>query len=275
MRLVVNEFGVYKPYTPPESRARWISDMQAALSKYGLGWAMWDYQAGFDLVVGRPGRRAVDPLLVPALRSTIHLDGEAALPPLTPDDLIDLSARPSLLDEYVRKYKIAFLPAKQDVAYLSENGVPRAVTSELKRNFASRITYRVCRFTTADPQDSSFTETLTKQFETAKLEWKHSENLFFTNAFDPVPCGAAGPGRADLNRHPHVGYVLVMGAIDRNPQNPAKRNITAHLVFASREQPATEIVPPLIFRAHAPADSSKDAQRIESWSVKQVKDQLR
>ena len=269
VRLVVNEFGVYKAFSPPESRARWISDMQAALSKYGLGWAMWDYQAGFDLVVGPPGRRALDPLLAPALGSVTHLDGEAAWPPLTRDDLVDLAGRPgNLLDDYITKYKIAFFPGKQDLEFLNDHGVPRDVTSKLDRNFASRIMYRVCQFTGPEDENSAFTAILNKQFETAKFDWKHSEALLYSKPFDPAPCGPTGPSQADLEKYPHVGYVLVMGAIDR-------QNITAHLVFLSREEPPSDVAPPLTVPSHGNAGFPKAATRIMEWSVKQVKDQLR
>jgi aryl-phospho-beta-D-glucosidase BglC (GH1 family) len=67
VRVVVNEFGVYQPYSPPDSRARWLYDMQSALSKRGLGWAMWNYAANFSLVIGQPGSRIIDPNLAPAL----------------------------------------------------------------------------------------------------------------------------------------------------------------------------------------------------------------
>ncbi len=151
VRVVVNEFGVYKAFSPPESRARWIADMETALSKYGLGWAMWDYQAGFDLVVGSPGHRSIDPLLVPALGSVTHLDGQAAWPPLTREDLVDLSAQPSrALDDYVRKYKIAFFPGKQDLAFLNDHGVPRDVTHRTQAQL--RLAHHVPRLSIHRPR---------------------------------------------------------------------------------------------------------------------------
>ncbi len=269
VRVVVNEFGVYKPYSPPESRARWITDMETALSKYGIGWAMWDYQAGFDLVVGTPGHRAVDPLLTPALGSAAHLDGAAAWPPLTREDLVDLSAHSAdLLGDYVRNYKIAFFPGKQDLEFLNDHGVARDITREVKRNFASRVQYRVCQFSGPDGVMSPLTEILNKQFETAKFNWKSSGTLLFSPPVNPLPCGPAGPTRADLNRVPHIGYVLVMGAVNQD-------QITARLVFVSREEPASNIAAPLAIPNAGPENFPKAAKRIADWSIKQVKDQFR
>jgi len=65
--VVVNEFGAYKPFSPPESRARWTRDTRLAIEKQHLGWAMWDYGAGFDLTVLSDGARSVDPAMSAAL----------------------------------------------------------------------------------------------------------------------------------------------------------------------------------------------------------------
>ena len=67
VRVVANEFGVYKPYSPPDSRARWLHDMTSAFAKYGIGWSMWEYQFGFDLVLGNSGARIIDPNVAQAL----------------------------------------------------------------------------------------------------------------------------------------------------------------------------------------------------------------
>jgi endoglucanase len=67
VRVVVNEFGAYKPYTPVDSRARWLRDMRVAMERQGFGWAMWDYHAGFDLIVESGGVRSIDSNLAPAL----------------------------------------------------------------------------------------------------------------------------------------------------------------------------------------------------------------
>jgi endoglucanase len=62
--LYCGEFGVHKPYAPPEDRARWIADMVGLFKENNISWAMWAYHAHFDLVdeKGDP-----EPLLVEAL----------------------------------------------------------------------------------------------------------------------------------------------------------------------------------------------------------------
>ncbi len=67
VRVEVNEFGAYKTYSPPDSRARWIYDMRTALGAAGFGWSMWDYESGFDLATGNSGSRALDPAIAGAL----------------------------------------------------------------------------------------------------------------------------------------------------------------------------------------------------------------
>jgi aryl-phospho-beta-D-glucosidase BglC (GH1 family) len=44
------EFGAFRDYAPPASRAQWIHDMRVALETNHIGWAMWDYQANFGIV---------------------------------------------------------------------------------------------------------------------------------------------------------------------------------------------------------------------------------
>ena len=66
-RVVVNEFGVYKPNSPPESRARWLYEMRSALEAEHLAWAMWDYGGGFDLLTRSDGIGEADPPILAAL----------------------------------------------------------------------------------------------------------------------------------------------------------------------------------------------------------------
>lgn len=66
-RVVVNEFGGYKPFSPPDSRARWLHDVRTALDHYKLAWAMWDYGAGFDLTIRDGNTRLIDPAVAAAL----------------------------------------------------------------------------------------------------------------------------------------------------------------------------------------------------------------
>ena len=67
VRVVVNEFGDFKPFSPPESRVRWLRDVRVAIEKQKFGWAVWDYAAGFDLTVVKDGARAIDPAVSMAL----------------------------------------------------------------------------------------------------------------------------------------------------------------------------------------------------------------
>jgi len=69
--LVCNEFGVYRVYSPPQDRAAWLHDVRSSLEKHGLGWAMWDYQDSFGVVVKTNGRAVPDALTVNALGLTL------------------------------------------------------------------------------------------------------------------------------------------------------------------------------------------------------------
>jgi hypothetical protein len=66
--LVCNEFGAYREYADPVSRANWIRDTRTALEADGIGWAMWDYRGGFGVVAKQDGQPAqVDETVVKAL----------------------------------------------------------------------------------------------------------------------------------------------------------------------------------------------------------------
>ncbi len=84
VRVIVNEFGVYKPNSPPDSRARWLHDMRTAIEGEHLGWAMWDYAGGFDLLVAPDGEREADPAILAAL----------GLAPWTEDEALRLTPVP-------------------------------------------------------------------------------------------------------------------------------------------------------------------------------------
>jgi len=69
--LVCNEFGAYRGYSDPASRANWIRDTRTALEADGIGWAMWDYRGGFGVVTKQDGQPAqVDESVVKALGLT-------------------------------------------------------------------------------------------------------------------------------------------------------------------------------------------------------------
>jgi endoglucanase len=48
--LYCGEFGVYRAFSPPDSRYRWLADVVKTLQKHRIGWAMWDYKGGFALL---------------------------------------------------------------------------------------------------------------------------------------------------------------------------------------------------------------------------------
>jgi endoglucanase len=69
--LICNEFGAYREYSDPTSRATWIRDTRTALEADSIGWAMWDYRGGFGVVTKENGKPAqVDDLVVKALGLT-------------------------------------------------------------------------------------------------------------------------------------------------------------------------------------------------------------
>jgi endoglucanase len=59
VRVICTEFGAYKNYAPPADRAEWIHDVRTTFEKYGIGWAMWEYDESFGLVVQRRSGGAV------------------------------------------------------------------------------------------------------------------------------------------------------------------------------------------------------------------------
>jgi len=75
--LTANEFGVYRQVVRAEDRANWLRDVRSLLEKYGIGWAMWEYNSGFGLVTTNTnGDRIVDRDIATALGLT--------LPPILP-----------------------------------------------------------------------------------------------------------------------------------------------------------------------------------------------
>jgi len=67
VRIMCNEFGVYRRVATASDRVRWISDVRTALEMHGIGWAMWDYAGDFGLVTKQSGHIVVDDLVVWAL----------------------------------------------------------------------------------------------------------------------------------------------------------------------------------------------------------------
>jgi aryl-phospho-beta-D-glucosidase BglC (GH1 family) len=65
--LTCNEFGVYRNFSPPADRARWIADVRAALERHGIGWTMWDFAGGFAVAPRKDGIPTPDPQTLAAL----------------------------------------------------------------------------------------------------------------------------------------------------------------------------------------------------------------
>src|ERR1035437_9735444 len=54
--LICNEFGAYRSFSDPVSRANWIHDVRTALEADGIGWTMWDYRGGFGAGTTQDGQ---------------------------------------------------------------------------------------------------------------------------------------------------------------------------------------------------------------------------
>jgi len=65
--LVCNEFGVYRSFSDPQDRARWITDVRTSLERHNIGWAMWDYSGGFGVATNRETKARLDEVTVRAL----------------------------------------------------------------------------------------------------------------------------------------------------------------------------------------------------------------
>jgi len=69
--VICNEFGVYRKNADPADRAAWILDVRTSLEKHGIGWAMWDYDGGFDVVNRQDGKAVPDAATIRALGITM------------------------------------------------------------------------------------------------------------------------------------------------------------------------------------------------------------
>jgi endoglucanase len=65
--LICNEFGVYRTFSDPQDRARWITDVRTSLERHNIGWAMWDYSGSFGVVTKKDGKATLDDMTVHAL----------------------------------------------------------------------------------------------------------------------------------------------------------------------------------------------------------------
>jgi endoglucanase len=57
--LTCNEFGVYRDFSDPADRARWLHDVRTAFEQNHIGWTMWDYRGGFGVVTKDANGRSV------------------------------------------------------------------------------------------------------------------------------------------------------------------------------------------------------------------------
>ena len=69
--VICNEFGVYRKNADPKDRAAWLNDVRSSLEKHAIGWTMWDYDGGFDVVNRVNGVAVPDELTVRALGRTM------------------------------------------------------------------------------------------------------------------------------------------------------------------------------------------------------------
>lgn len=70
VRVTCNEFGALKTNAPEDSRVRWTHDLRLALEEAGIGWAMWEYDSGFGLVLRSGNMTLIDGPLAEALGLT-------------------------------------------------------------------------------------------------------------------------------------------------------------------------------------------------------------
>lgn len=65
--LICDEFGVYRNFSAPEDRERWLTAARTAFEKNHIGWTMWDYQGGFGVVYKENGAVRDDGMVLRSL----------------------------------------------------------------------------------------------------------------------------------------------------------------------------------------------------------------
>jgi len=58
VKVIVNEFGSYKPYAPRQSRLNFLHDVRTVFDKYKIDWAMWDCDEDFGWITYPTGDRS-------------------------------------------------------------------------------------------------------------------------------------------------------------------------------------------------------------------------
>lgn len=67
VHVTCNEFGVYRRTAPAEGRGAWLRDVRSLLEQYQIGWALWEYDAGFGIIRRTDEERIPDPIVIRAL----------------------------------------------------------------------------------------------------------------------------------------------------------------------------------------------------------------
>ncbi len=70
VRVTCNEFGALKTNASEDARVQWTHDMRIALEEAGIGWAMWEYDSSFGLVLRSGNMTLIDGPLAEALGLT-------------------------------------------------------------------------------------------------------------------------------------------------------------------------------------------------------------
>lgn len=95
VKLLCSEFGVYKDFAPPGSRARWLYHVRLILEKSHIGWAMWDYDDNYGMATRDSlGRVKIDPMIVQALGLT-PTAMVAGVPPVAAADAAVMTPTPT------------------------------------------------------------------------------------------------------------------------------------------------------------------------------------
>ena len=69
--LICNEFGVFRDFSDPQDRARWINDVRTTLEHHNIGWTMWDYSGNFGVATKKDGTATLDEITMRALGLTM------------------------------------------------------------------------------------------------------------------------------------------------------------------------------------------------------------
>lgn len=131
------EFGVFRNFSPRQSRLEWIKDTRTGLEMLGIGWAMWDYCGGFALVDGEPGSRTADEGVLRALDLAVpapEQPASGAVPGAAATITVDTSETPDLKEwgEKARAVAEAWYPRIcEDLA--SDGFTPPAVVEIVLR----------------------------------------------------------------------------------------------------------------------------------------------